>query len=103
MTFFEVFGDCFNSHYLTTNYFPFSENFLSHLGNKLNTSNNTEEKKAVAAIIWAMVANNQKAKLCMRSAGLDARLQLAAASVPSSRDLVELFDFIVSLISPCQS
>lgn len=45
-----------------------------------------------------MVANNQKAKLSMRSSGLDARLQLAAATIPYDNDTVELFDYVVSLI-----
>ncbi|KAF2899192.1 hypothetical protein ILUMI_06979 [Ignelater luminosus] len=51
-----------------------SDDFLSILVTKL-TNGNTEEKYIVAAIMWTLIANNQKAKLILKCAGLDEKLQ----------------------------
>lgn len=34
-----------------------------------------EEKNAVVSILWVLAANNQKAKLVLKCAGLDGKLQ----------------------------
>ena len=34
-----------------------------------------EEKTAVASIVWALVANNQKGKLIIKCSGIDVKLQ----------------------------
>lgn len=47
--------------------------FLNVLQSKLSLGTSNEKKTAVS-IIWAMAANNQKAKLVFKSAKLDAKL-----------------------------
>ncbi|RZF34348.1 hypothetical protein LSTR_LSTR008887 [Laodelphax striatellus] len=73
--------------------------FLNLLCDKLVANTAAEEKSAVALIIWALAANNQKAKLCLRGAGLDSRLQLAAATVQSNSPVVELLDNTLSILN----
>lgn len=48
--------------------------FLNVLNNKL-VSGSLDEKIMVVTIIWALAANNQKAKLMLKCAGLETKLQ----------------------------
>ncbi|KRT81126.1 hypothetical protein AMK59_5745, partial [Oryctes borbonicus] len=53
-----------------------SGDFLDVLSNKL-VSGNLDDKVTVVTIIWALAANNQKAKLALKCAGLETKLQEA--------------------------
>ncbi|GJQ85225.1 hypothetical protein Trydic_g13065 [Trypoxylus dichotomus] len=53
-----------------------SADFLNVLSTKL-VSGNLDEKIMVVTIIWALAANNQKAKLMLKCAGLETKLQEA--------------------------
>lgn len=63
---FSVYSDI----YLNLN---FIGEFLNVLQSKLSLGT-CDEKKTAVSIIWAMAANNQKAKLVFKSAKLDAKL-----------------------------
>ncbi|XP_039292555.1 rotatin [Nilaparvata lugens] len=76
-----------------------TDEFLSLLCDKLVANSAAEEKRAVALIVWALAANNQKAKLCLRGAGLDSRLQLAAATIQSNSPVVQLLDNTLSILN----
>lgn len=52
----------------------FADDFLHVLQTKL-ANGSYEDKNIVVSIIWALAANNQKAKLILKCAGLDVKLQ----------------------------
>lgn len=61
------------------------DDFLNILITKL-ICGSAEEKYIVAAIMWTLIANNQKAKLILKCAGLDEKLQESIKRLSLSPD-----------------
>jgi hypothetical protein len=76
--------------------------FLQLLHQKL-CDGSLEEKRTVACVVWALVANNQKGKLLIRCSGIDAKLQQSLNQLrllPGSEDteIVEGIHIINSVL-----
>lgn len=79
--------------------------FLHLLSTKL-VNGNAEEKFAVVVIIWALAANNQKAKLTLRVAGITSKLQETVKKMHLLRNIqaydensLETFTRVLKLLS----